>query len=126
MNHTHTTHMEFDAPLEQRTKTLVLHHYLCRWNHAKPYADTKDHLHPQHKHMRGIRLTAEKVCNIINNFKRKMCVDNNEWNYLIRTNPNVVREAFTWLQPSYVGWEELIDEVIPAAERRPFRLFVCT
>ena len=122
MNHTHTTHMEFDAPLEQRTKTLVLHHYLCRWNHAKPYADTKDHLHPQHKHMRGIRLTAEKVCNIINNFKRKMCVDNNEWNYLIRTNPNVVREAFTWLQPSYVGWEELIDEVIPAAERRPFRL----
>merc|ERR1712166_231310 len=32
---------------------------------------------------------------------------------LIRTNPNVVREAFTWLQPSYVGWEELIDEVIP-------------
>ena len=113
--------MDNDGPSAQRRNTLVLHHWLSHWQARQPQADTAAALHPHHKHMRGMQLNADTVNNIIHNWRqRQLKIKMEEFKYLLNSNVDLIRELWTWSQPHYHGWDELIDEIIPAASRRHF------
>ena len=68
-----------------------------------------------------MQLNADNVNNIIHNWRpRQLKLKMEDFEYLCNSNIDLIRELWTWSQPHYHGWDELIDEIIPAASRRHF------